>query len=87
MPITEAEFRSALERDPEEALQGLFEAAVSEWMNDGEEEVIRVLAIWTARSIRKGQGNAPESWPRLDFGGVDEIVEYARNRGVIEDDG
>lgn len=53
-----------------------FQAKVEEWLNDGPEEVVRVLTLWANRRVISG------ALPRLDLGGDDDILEMALNCGA-----
>jgi hypothetical protein len=46
----ERDFRALLTQDYEAAVRAYFELAVAEWLQDGPEEVVRILTFWATRS-------------------------------------
>ena len=79
MTMTTQQFKELLQKDREAAIREVFTHAVEEWMNDGLEEVVRVLTVWATRD--------PDdpSTPRIDLGNDVALLEYAGQRRVIPD--
>ena len=50
MTQREQEFRALLASDYEAAVRAYFELAVAEWLNDGPDEVVRILTFWATRT-------------------------------------
>lgn len=75
--MKEKQFRKLLHDDRREALRVLFAAWVEEWLNDGPEEIVRVLTFWAADR---------KSPIRLQLGSENLIVELARDRGLLKED-
>lgn len=60
----------------------LFTHWVSEWMNDGEEEIVRVLTLWAERGDLDAIMAGPR--PSLLLGDDDDIVELAKLRDMFD---
>ncbi len=52
--MTRDEFKKLLRMDRPQTIQLLMEAKVHEWMNDGEEGVVRCLTQWAINGINLG---------------------------------
>ena len=75
--MTEQAFRELLVSNREEAIRQLFDRKVEEWLDDGMDEVVRVLTLWES----KPRGDIP----RIDLGDDDNILELAQNCRLVED--
>lgn len=76
------EFKLLLADNRQEALRTLFTHWVSEWMNDGEEEIVRVLTLWAERADLDAIMDGPR--PSLLLGNDDDIVELAKLRDMFD---
>lgn len=70
--MTEQDFRQMLKDDRYAAGQALAGRKVEEWMQDGEEEVVRVLAYWISS--------------RVNLGNDDEVVGLAESTLLSDDE-
>lgn len=65
------EFEKLLTEDRPAALRALMHAWVDRWLEDGPEEIVRVLSTWAER----GPSTPPGHAPRIDLGSDEEIIE------------
>jgi hypothetical protein len=82
--MTKAEFTQLLASDRSAAIRLLMWHWVDEWMNDGTDEIVRVLSLWVDRGSDQNV-LVPQSKPFLVLGDDEDVIEFAENKGVFDE--
>lgn len=76
--MTTQEFKKLLTADREAAVESVLRDFVRGCQDDGLDEIARVLTVWATHV-------EPRSYPQLDLGDDETILEHARHYGTVSD--
>jgi hypothetical protein len=74
--MTAHEFRQLLRHNREAAIEAVMRDFVQGCLDDGPEEIARVLAVWATHDNRR-------TYPQLDLGDDAAVLEHAQHYGTV----
>lgn len=77
--MTTEEFQHLLKINREVAIEAILRNFVHGCLDDGPDEVARVLTVWATHSDRQG-------YPQLDLGDDEALLDHARHYGTVTDE-